>query len=86
MYDLYPDPAWEYVFGQASSQDRVGIYSFARYDPLFWGEKRTPEAKVDLLIRSIGVLLHETCHMFGLSHCIYYRCLMNGANNLTESD
>lgn len=86
MDDLYPDPAWEYVFGQASPHDRTGIYSFARYDPLFWKEKRTPESKSELLLRSLGVLLHETGHMFGLSHCIYYHCLMNGANSLSESD
>lgn len=86
MEDLYPDPAWNYVFGQASLRDRVGIYSFARYDPLFWNEKRTPKARALLLTRSLGVLLHETCHMFGMSHCIYYRCLVNGSNSLEESD
>lgn len=86
MQDLYPDPKWNYVFGQASLRDRVGIYSFARYDPLFWKEKRTPEARELLLVRSLEVLLHETCHMFGMSHCIYYKCLVNGSNNLEESD
>src|SRR5947208_13389022 len=29
MDDLYPDPKWNYVFGQASLRDRVGVYSFA---------------------------------------------------------
>jgi len=86
MQDLYPDPAWNYVFGQASLRDRAGIYSFARYDPLFRGKKRTADEKESLLLRSLGVLLHETGHMFGMAHCIYYRCLMNGANNLEESD
>ena len=33
--DLYPDPAWNFVFGQASLRDRVGVFSFARYDPAF---------------------------------------------------
>jgi archaemetzincin len=32
------------------------------------------------------VLTHETGHMFGLAHCIYFSCLMNGSNHLQESD
>jgi len=24
--------------------------------------------------------------MFGLAHCIYFNCLMNGSNHLAESD
>jgi len=25
-------------------------------------------------------------HMFGVQHCIYFHCLMNGSNHLAESD
>jgi archaemetzincin len=32
MEDLYPELSWNFVFGQASLRDRVGVYSFARYD------------------------------------------------------
>lgn len=45
MEDLYPDPSWNFVFGQASHQDRVGVFSFARYDPVFYGEKRKKISK-----------------------------------------
>ena len=24
--------------------------------------------------------------MFGIAHCIYFRCLMNGSNHIAESD
>jgi archaemetzincin len=24
--------------------------------------------------------------MFGLKHCIYFRCVMNGSNSMSESD
>jgi len=40
MEDLYPDPSWNFVFGQASMIKRVGVFSFARYDPAFYGEIR----------------------------------------------
>jgi archaemetzincin len=33
MRDLYPSPSWNFVFGKASLGDRVGVFSFARYDP-----------------------------------------------------
>jgi len=86
MEDLYPDPAWNFVFGQASLRDRVGVFSFARYDPTFFGERREKEDREILLKRSCKVLVHETGHMFSLAHCIYFPCVMNGSNHLQESD
>ena len=32
------------------------------------------------------MLAHEVGHIFGLAHCIYYKCAMNGSNSLEESD
>ena len=86
MTDLYPEPDWNFVFGQASLRGRVGVYSFARYDPAFHGERRNKEYKTVLLKRSCKVLVHETAHMFGMEHCIYYSCAINGSNHLDESD
>ena len=86
MEDLYPEPSWNFVFGQASIRDRVGVYSFARYDPAFYGEARTSGYEVLLFRRSCKVLAHETSHMFGLTHCTFFNCLMNGSNHLAESD
>lgn len=86
MEDLYPEPSWNFVFGQASLHERVGVYSFARYDPAFYGEPRDPGYERLLLRRSCKVLAHETSHMFGLTHCTFFNCLMNGSNHLAESD
>lgn len=86
MQDLYPEPSWNFVFGQASLQDRAGVYSFARYDPAFYGEERSPDYQQLILRRSCRILVHETAHMFGLTHCIYYSCVENGSNHLAESD
>ena len=36
--------------------------------------------------RAAKVLTHEAGHMFGIRHCIYYECNMNGANHLEEAD
>jgi len=85
LQDLYPDPSWNFVFGQASLRERVGVYSFARYDPSFYGERTTDRTRL-MLRRSCKVLAHEAEHMFGIAHCIYFRCLMNGSNHIAESD
>jgi archaemetzincin len=86
MEDLYPDPSWNFVFGEASPSERVAVYSFARYDPAFYGEPRTDDYPALVLRRSCKVLAHETGHLFGLAHCTYFNCLMNGSNHLAESD
>ena len=77
MTDLYPDEKWNFVFGQASLKERVGVFSLARYGS---------EDKALSLLRAGKVLTHEMGHMFGIQHCIYYQCNMNGANNLEEAD
>ena len=85
MRDLYPSPSWNFVFGEASLSERVGVFSFARYDPAFYGIRTSDRAAV-MLRRSCKVLAHETSHMFGIQHCILFNCLMNGSNHLDESD
>ncbi len=75
--DLYPGSGWNFVFGQATLKDRVGVYSFARYGD------RDPKV---VLRRSLKVLSHEVGHMFGIEHCVHFLCGMNGVNSLEESD
>jgi archaemetzincin len=86
MEDLYPQASWNFVFGMASLRERVGVFSFARYDPAFYGGTRKKDYKTVLLRRSCKVLAHESGHMFGLEHCVYFSCCMNGSNHLGESD
>jgi archaemetzincin len=77
--DLYPQDDWNFVFGQASLGERVGVWSVARLgDPT----KEFPR----VLRRTLAVALHETGHMFGIPHCTAYECGMNGSNSLAESD
>jgi len=78
MQDLYADDL-NYVFGLGSERQRVGVYSFVRYFPEFWNQKRQPGAEKTALLRACKVLNHETGHMFGLSHCVFYNCSMNGS-------
>lgn len=86
MTDLYPDEKWNFVFGQASIKERVGVFSFARYHP-GWTNRQTDAGTERLVLRrATKILTHEMGHMFGIRHCIYYECNMNGANHLDEAD
>ena len=90
MVDIYPEPGWNFVFGLASEEDGIGVYSFARLDPLFPIETTPPacaeEERLLILKRGTGVFIHEIIHLFGLDHCIYYLCMMNGGETLEEID
>ncbi len=86
MQDLYPAPSWNFVYGQASPAQRTGVFSFARNDPLFFGRDRPDDFDALMLRRSAKTLVHEIAHLFGLAHCIHYRCLENGVNHEAEGD
>ena len=86
MTDLYPGEGWNFVFGQASYKSRVGIFSFARYHPKLSFEEVEGDENQIAMRRASKVLTHEMGHMFGIKHCIYYECNMNGANSLREAD
>lgn len=93
MADIYPRADWNFVYGSASIDEGIGIYSFARLDPLFPHASSeilqrpcTDNERVLILRRAVSTYLHEVMHLFGLEHCTYYVCLMNGANCENEMD
>eukprot|EP01065_Artemidia_motanka_P011777 TRINITY_DN16421_c0_g1_i1.p2 TRINITY_DN16421_c0_g1~~TRINITY_DN16421_c0_g1_i1.p2 ORF type:complete len:393 (+),score=108.17 TRINITY_DN16421_c0_g1_i1:51-1181(+) len=77
MLDLYNKDSWNFVFGQAFPARGTGVFSFARY---------RSRDRVTFLRRCVAVLTHEIGHLFGLKHCIWHECLMNGSNGDEESD
>jgi len=80
--DLWPGQGWNFVFGQASLDDRLGVWSIYRNgDP-----NENQEAYGLCLRRAVATGLHELGHMFGMHHCIFFECLMNGSNHRKESD
>lgn len=80
--DLWPGQGWNFVFGQASLSERVGVWSIHRFgDPRAGGE-----ARALWLRRTLKLASHETGHMFSLMHCTYYECNMCGSNHLEEAD
>jgi archaemetzincin len=77
--DLYPgDANMAFVFGQASFEDRVGVYSLYRLDD--FADNAT------FLRRTLKIAAHELGHMFSMRHCTKYECVMSGTNHLGETD
>ena len=81
-FDLYPGDTWNYVFGQASLEKRVGVWSLWRLEK----DNGKPAGKDLFLDRTLKVAMHETGHMFSMRHCTKYECLMSGTNHLGETD
>jgi archaemetzincin len=80
--DLYPDASWDFVFGQASMGERVGVWSLFRAGELDNG----PQAFRVGLRRTISTAAHEVGHMLSMPHCIAYECALNGSNHREEAD
>lgn len=80
--DLYPDDAWNFVFGQAKLHAGLGIWSLARLGL----DQEDAGAYKRALLRALKIAGHETGHMFSISHCVKNECNMNGSNSLPESD
>lgn len=96
MYDTKPDL---FVAGMASGNERIALFSVLRYHPNLtfspehWYHVTTkPKSKCVsdeevtklMLARSLKLLVHETMHLLGLEHCIYFDCIMNGSGHLEE--
>jgi archaemetzincin len=80
--DLWPGAGWNFVFGQASLTERVGVWSIARN-----GDPHGDEAAFRLcLVRTLRTASHETGHMFSMAHCTCYECNMCGSNHREEAD
>jgi len=69
-----------FLFGQADVDKCVGLFSFARY-----ADDVAPDS-ARFLRRCGMVLCHEASHLFGIRHCVYACCIMNGSNHLDESE
>lgn len=70
------------MFGLASLGGGTGVFSFCRYSPEWPGNEHD---QGNWIKRAVYTMAHEITHMFGIKHCIYYECLMNGVMSAEES-
>jgi archaemetzincin len=100
MLDLHMDTTDEFTCGVASPDEKVGCFSFARYDPHFdaharpdgWpGKEASAGVPEDMrrrvmIVRCCKVFVHEVMHLLGFGHCVYWNCLMCGSGHIPEDD
>jgi archaemetzincin len=80
--DLWPGEGWNFVLGQASLRQRVGVWSIYRN-----GDPARDEDNFRLCLRrTLSTASHETGHILTMQHCTAFACNMNGANSLEEGD
>jgi archaemetzincin len=65
-----------FVFGEGSLAEPVGVYSLCRFGS-DWSL---------FLERGLKLVTHELGHVLGVEHCVWYKCVMSGANSLAEGD
>ena len=65
-----------FIYGVALSNAKVGVVSFKRYTD--------PKKKYIVLKDALSVVVHEIGHLFDLTHCTTFKCVMNGSNNLVD--
>jgi len=84
--DLYAFQRQEYAFGYGLHRERLAVMSGVRFDPSFSGASRGVAWRGDIERRTLVVLAHEVGHTFGMRHCTYYRCVLNGLSHVPEVD
>lgn len=77
-----------FVLGLAILGNGCGCMSTYRMSPECTGEKFESEEDEynALLLRTCKIMVHEIGHMFGLKHCTFYECGMNGTISVDETD
>lgn len=69
--DLYPEPSMIFLFSQRASPP-ADLFSFFRVDAMH--HENFPKHGWPACAKALA---HELCHLLGLAHCCYFRCLMN---------
>jgi archaemetzincin len=81
-YDLYKT-SHQFVFGDASEDQRIAVVSVHRLRSEFYGERADPNL---LFQRTLKESVHDLGHALGLKHCYNARCAMYFSNSIYDTD
>lgn len=80
--DLY-GISLNFIFGDASPEDRIALVSLWRLRPEFYGHNPDEGLLSDRLLKES---MHQLSHAQGLNHCYNQTCVMFYANNIYDID
>ena len=72
-------PNMDELYGAGSRELATSVISLSNLGAPFTDSKT-------LLNRILKTATHELCHTFGIKHCIFYKCVMNVAEDLNQLD
>lgn len=81
-YDLYKT-SHQFIFGDASEEQRVAVVSLHRLRAEFYGERRDENL---LFQRTLKEAVHNLGHALGLKHCFNVRCAMYLSSSIFDTD
>jgi archaemetzincin len=81
-YDLYKT-SHQFIFGDASEEQRTAVVSLHRLHNEFYGERPDPNL---LFQRTLKEAVHDIGHALGLKHCFNARCAMYFSNSIYDTD
>jgi archaemetzincin len=81
-YDLYKT-SHQFVFGDASEEQRIAIVSLHRLRNEFYGERADENV---LFQRTLKEAVHDLGHTLGLKHCFNARCAMYLSSSIFDTD
>jgi archaemetzincin len=76
-------PVLSFVYGHAQFEGKVGVVSTARLRQEYYGFQPDPSL---LTARVLKEIVHETGHLFGLTHCTDVGCPMSLSTNIRALD
>jgi archaemetzincin len=81
-FDLYKI-SHQFVFGDASEEQRIALVSLHRLRSDFYGE--APDQNL-LFQRTLKESVHDLGHALGLRHCFNPRCAMSFSSSIYDTD
>ncbi|MDH3216806.1 MAG: archaemetzincin family Zn-dependent metalloprotease [Candidatus Krumholzibacteria bacterium] len=76
-------PVLTFVFGEAQLNGNVAVASSHRLRNSYYGLPENPDLVLERLYKEA---VHELGHVFSLTHCDNYRCVMHAATGVEELD
>lgn len=77
-YSYLSNPSTYSYYEDEKRRRKIGSTTPPSFDSL------STKSQSEYIRRAGKLIVHEICHVYGIDHCIFYDCLMNGTGHLVE--